>query len=493
MTDPLLQPLLRVQATKPCQDFTFANAASYRIGRQQDCEICLDDDLVSRKHAEIWFESGSWWIRDTGSTNGISVAGERVERIAITNNLQVQLGGGPILTFEVIPPPEAAPDIDRYTERYLTGEGNEPVGERTMYIRQAYSALVAKHKQRHRRYRFLIAAFGLLAAASGGYTWYLHHQTKDQLQLARDLFYGMKAMDVEVARMEVLIEESGNTEANARIREHRKRRLEMSASYNRFLETIRTRDAILSGDEQLIVRVTRIFGEFELDLPQEFLREVQNYILQWRSTGGFASAVQTARANGYVQAITSALLAEHLPPQFFYLAMQESKFDPFASGPQTKFGIAKGMWQFIPRTGVRYGLQIGPMVDLPRPDPADDRHDWKKSTLAAARYIKDLYGTDAQASGLLVMACYNWGEEQVLPLVRSMPTNPKERNFWRLLSNYSNRVPQETYNYVFSIVAAAVIGEDPRRFGFDFDNPLMMETAGTSRPFGARMEVGHSH
>jgi len=33
-------------------------------------------------------------------------------------------------------------------------------------------------------------------------------------------------------------------------------------------------------------------------------------------------------------------------------------------------------------------------------------------------------------------------------------------------------VPPETYKYVFSIVSAAVIGENPRLFGFPFDNPL---------------------
>ena len=70
------------------------------------------------------------------------------------------------------------------------------------------------------------------------------------------------------------------------------------------------------------------------------------------------------------------------------------------------------------------------------------------------------------------MACYNWGEDYVLPLVRSMPANPRERNFWRLLASYRSRIPPETYDYVFSIVSAAVIGEDPRLFGFDFDNPL---------------------
>ena len=70
------------------------------------------------------------------------------------------------------------------------------------------------------------------------------------------------------------------------------------------------------------------------------------------------------------------------------------------------------------------------------------------------------------------MACYNWGEDSVLPLVRSMPPNPKDRNFWKLLSVYRKKVPQETYDYVFYIVSAAVIGENPRLFGFDFDNPL---------------------
>jgi hypothetical protein len=130
------------------------------------------------------------------------------------------------------------------------------------------------------------------------------------------------------------------------------------------------------------------------------------------------------------------------------------------------------MWQFIPETAVKYGLHIGPLAELRRPDPGDDRHHYDLETKAAARYIKDLYSTDAQASGFLVMACYNWGEDYVLPLVRKLPPNPKDRNFWRLLAVDKAKIPEETYNYVFYIVSAAVIGEDPRLFGFDFDNPL---------------------
>jgi len=51
-----------------------------------------------------------------------------------------------------------------------------------------------------------------------------------------------------------------------------------------------------------------------------------------------------------------------------------------------------------------------------------------------------------------------------------MPKNPRERNFWQLLRRH--KIPAETYEYVFYIFSAAVICENPRRFGFGFDNPL---------------------
>jgi hypothetical protein len=135
-------------------------------------------------------------------------------------------------------------------------------------------------------------------------------------------------------------------------------------------------------------------------------------------------------------------------------------------------GIAKGMWQLVPETAQRYGLNVGPLAALRQPDAGDDRHNWDKATVAAARYIKDIYSTDAQASALLVMASYNWGENRVINLVRSLSPNPKERNFWKLLARYRERIPKQTYDYVFYIVSAAVIGENPKMFGFPFDGPL---------------------
>lgn len=70
------------------------------------------------------------------------------------------------------------------------------------------------------------------------------------------------------------------------------------------------------------------------------------------------------------------------------------------------------------------------------------------------------------------MASYNWRERRIVERLRKMPLNPRERNVWTLLARYPEDVPTETYDYVFSILSAAVIGENPRLFGFRFDNPL---------------------
>ena len=209
----------------------------------------------------------------------------------------------------------------------------------------------------------------------------------------------------------------------------------------------------------------------------DYIREVNRYIQRWQSTGRFTRALKLAQDLGYPQRITQALMAQGLPPQYFYLAMQESDFDRFRSGPPTRWGIAKGMWQFIPETGQKYGLKIGPLYAVPRPDPIDERLQWQKATDAAAHYIKDIYATDAQASGLLVMASYNWGERRVIDILKTMPADPRQRNFWQLLAQHGKELPQQTYDYVFYIVSAAVIGENPRLFGFQFDNPLQFTEA----------------
>ena len=127
----------------------------------------------------------------------------------------------------------------------------------------------------------------------------------------------------------------------------------------------------MSEQDKLVLRVARIFGECELDMPPDFVAEVNKYVNYWKSSGRLERAITRAKENNYTSTISNDMLAEGLPPQFFYLALQESDFDPYISGPPTRKGIAKGMWQFIPETGVKYGLHLGPLVDMARPDTLD--------------------------------------------------------------------------------------------------------------------------
>ena len=455
----------------------------FRIGRVEECGLCIPNEYVSRNHAEVVWENGEWIVRDLGSRNGIFVDGERTSAVPIAQGATIRLGvEGPFVTFTVeqpvrpVPPPLPTSGVGsetivaRYIDRYFADRpDNEPVGEHTIIVRQAFSRV---QKRQKRKYAWIVGSLGLLVLAVGSYAIYQHREASKQKALAQDLFYSMKSLDVDIANFERLVMDSNNKQGAEEIKKYQERRHEMQKNYDRFLATLHVYDPKISPQDRLILRVARIFGECELAMPPDFITEVNGYIKRWQSSGRLAKAIHTAQERGYTQFITKQLLDQDLPPQFFYLALQESDFDPFISGPMTRKGIAKGMWQFIPETAIKYGLHIGPLVDLRRPDPADDRHHWDRATVAASHYLKDLYSSDAQASGFLVMACYNWGENQVIPLVQSMPANPRERNFWRLLAKYKSKIPGETYNYVFYIISAAVIGENPRLFGFDFDNPL---------------------
>jgi len=446
----------------------------FSIGRSSACEVQIDDEHVSRSHAAVEFRGGQWSIRDLGSSNGIYLGDQRVDRIVFDKPLTISLGiAGPKVSFDLFSAAvdePAAGEATQWLDRHLSEiPAGQVVSDQTLAIRKALQRVQRKHRWQY------IVIIGLLAAlviSASGYALFLRRQLNANMRLARDLFYSMKAIDLGLAKAEQNLSVSEDRRGREAVREYRQKRERMEADYGRFVTALNVYDARLSPRDRLILRVTRIFGESELEIPPDFVSEVGLYISKWQASGRYQRAITLAKQNGYDRAIQKEFLSLDLPPHFFYLAMQESDFDQYNSGPPTRKGIAKGMWQFIPETAVKYGLRIGPLMDVRRPDPADDRDHFDLATKAAARYIKDLYTTDAEASGLLVMACYNWGDDRVLPLVRSMPDNPRDRNFWKFLERFRKNIPQETYDYVFYIVSAAVIGENPRLFGFNFDNPL---------------------
>jgi hypothetical protein len=456
--------MIRVTVAKlngDCTSYSFDRP--FKIGRVPECEVFVQEEHVSRNHAQVAYELGQWVVMDMKSANGLYVGGERVDRIPVGMATTFRLGvQGPFVTVEMeagdvqAPMIPAEKPLEERVEKYFKETPGETVGDHTIMVRRA---IQRQQKKQTSKWLVVVAALGAVALGAGGYAYYLHLEAQKTKALAQDIFYSMKSLDMEIA-------------ANP-TPSYRAKRRDLEQSYDKFLATLKVYDPKMTEQERLVLRVARIFGECELNMPPGFVDEVNNYIGKWKGSSRMKNDVKLAVEKGYNKFIPDQMIAVGLPPQFFYLAMQESDFNDHVSGPMTRMGIAKGMWQFIPQTAVKYGLKIGPLADLPRVDVGDDRHDYVKETNAAARYLRDLYTTDAQASGLLVMACYNWGEDYVLPLVRSLPANPRERNFWKLLEKDREKIPKETYDYVFYIFSAAVIGENPKLFGFDFENPLL--------------------
>jgi pSer/pThr/pTyr-binding forkhead associated (FHA) protein len=62
------------------------------IGRAPTCDICLADTTVSRKHAILWNDQGSWCIADQGSTSGTIVNGQRVQSARLSRGDVIILG-----------------------------------------------------------------------------------------------------------------------------------------------------------------------------------------------------------------------------------------------------------------------------------------------------------------------------------------------------------------------------------------------------------------
>jgi pSer/pThr/pTyr-binding forkhead associated (FHA) protein len=450
---------------------------SFRIGRDADCQVLLNDNNVSRFHAEVFFKEGRWWVRDLDSTNGTYIGGKKIEIIPLGKKTRLSIAkDGPVVSLTTEKPSKAGAiamrdgrSVTQYIQRYFIESPGETVGQHTMFIRRAYDRLQEKQK---RKYGRIIIVVAVLFLAAGAYSIYKHRQIRELESLAMDIFYSMKSLDIELASLEKDVVETGNRQSIQAVREVRTRRKEMEENYDEFIGKLGVYDEQMSEEERIIFRIARIFGECELTMPDGFVQEIHNYIGKWQSSDRLQKAIERAVANGYDLKISETMLENNLPPQFFYLALQESEFYYYAAGPETRYGIAKGIWQFIPKTAAIYGLRTGPLVELRRYDPRDDRYDFDKATIAAARYLTYIYSTDAQASGLLVIASYNWGETKVEELLHQMPENPRERNFWRLLENYKDQIPRQTYDYVFRIVSAAVIGENPGLFGFDFTNPL---------------------
>ena len=452
-----------------------------RIGRDEDCDVCLQDKLVSRQHAELHHDGHQWMVRDLGGNYGTYLDGMRVSEAPLSAKAMLQLGKvGPILWLSEEGEPgthiaprqadqTAAPEtLTQIGRRYFDASTDHEAGAHTIMVRKAFQQV---KKKQSRRYQGVLAVVGLLLFISAGIGVYQYEKLQRSRAIAIEMFYTMKTLTLQVSKIESTLKAAGAHLQQDEVASKRKQLAALEKQYDHFLQEFGVLDKNMSEEDRLILKVARIFGESEVDMPKGFVIEVKRYIAKWKTTNRLEDAIERIRVNNHAPLVYQAMVDHHLPPQFLYLALQESSFNQAAVGPATRFGIAKGVWQFIPGTARQYGLKTGPLVEQEKYDPDDQRFDFELATQAAARFLRDIYNTDAQASALLVIASYNWGPNNILSRIRKMPENPRERNFWKLIE--SHEIPKETYDYVYYIFSAAVIGEDPRLFGFNFENPLL--------------------
>jgi len=472
------KPIVRVIVEKgdsPKKEYFFKD--TFRIGREDSCSVKINDGLVSRDHIEVSYKNNQWWIADLFSSNGTFVNGEKINHLSFTKPVKLELGkNGPVLNLDLISAADSGNvrqsqvegSLESYIQRYFKDAGNVNAGDHTRMIQEAFKVV---RKKQSKQYLKIISVVVFVCLAAVAYAVYQHIKAGEQKELAESIFYQMKGIEVQLSKLASVVENTGNTEVEQTIEKMRNDYRKMEKIYDQYVGELDIYD--LSEEDRLILKMARLFGECEINMPDNFVREVKNYIRKWKSSSRLEQAIERAKENNYIPVIMREFLNQNLPPQFFYLALQESNFKFDVVGPITRYGFAKGMWQFIPMTATQYGLQTGPLVDLNKYDPLDDRFDVGKATKAAAKYINYIYQTEAQASGLLVIGSYNWGENNFRKLVNELPEDPKQRNFWNLLVKYRERIPDETYNYVFYIFSASVIGENPKLFGFNFDNPLL--------------------
>lgn len=463
---PAEPPEIEVQIAGEADRRSFTR--SFHVGRDGGTDVVIDDDRVSKQHAAVLLSGGNWYIHDLGSSNGTFVNGRRVNRSPITGTVQVRLGqDGPTLVLRAAGTgtPARATEVSQSRESQILERllGDETPLDMSPHTATLRRVLRTEHYRRGKRYKAALAVLAMLVVVTSGVVFFQRSQIREARAAAAELFYAMKSLELEVSQLQLDAAER---------RSYEDRRDQMQQRYVDYLEHLGIYGDDTPQDLQVIYRTVHRFGESEVNVPEEFVAEIRRYIERWRQSGRLSEAAARAARDSLPQYVAGILLEHHLPPEFFYLALQESELKLEAVGPETRYGIAKGMWQLMPQTARANGLQIGPLVGVPRFDPGDERHQLEPSTQAAARHLSYIYTTDAQASGLLVLASYNWGHGNVLRYIRSMPENPRDRNFWRLLREYRDEIPRETYQYVLSIVSAAVIGEDPELFGFEFD-PLL--------------------
>ncbi len=194
------------------------------------------------------------------------------------------------------------------------------------------------------------------------------------------------------------------------------------------------------------------------DFPIVLNDQVQYYLDLFQGKQRNYYSAWLARSTAYRPHIEAELKKAGLPKDLVFLAMIESGYNPSAYSPAN----ACGLWQFIEGTGRTYGLKTDAWVD--------ERRDPEKATQAAIAYLSKLHRQFDD--WYLAVAAYNTGERRIDDISTAIGT----KDFWEISATDS--LYTETKRYVPKLIAAIIIGRDPKKYGFtdiDYQSPRQHE------------------
>ncbi|MCB9685872.1 MAG: LysM peptidoglycan-binding domain-containing protein [Alphaproteobacteria bacterium] len=220
----------------------------------------------------------------------------------------------------------------------------------------------------------------------------------------------------------------------------------------------------LYGDPAGAMKVDPLYLDMvdpsEFDIPIEVNPWVEKWVRYFTGDGRKYYARWLSRSTRYQPMMRRELAERGLPQDLVYLSMIESGYNAHAYSTAD----AAGLWQFITSTGKLYKLRIDYWVD--------ERRDPEEALDAAATFLSELH--NMFGDWRLAWASYNGGPGRVRRATEKAGT----KDFWTLADG--TYLHPETDNYVPKIMAAAIIGHHPERYGFtgiEFQDELVYETA----------------
>lgn len=206
------------------------------------------------------------------------------------------------------------------------------------------------------------------------------------------------------------------------------------------------------ADDTALFRLEKFLDTLDVSqfsLPVEFNERVvqEIYYLTGKAKSFISSSLN--RKTAFDSLIYAKIDEAKMPRDLIYLSLVESGFKVRAYSRAK----ASGLWQFIPETGKRYGVDVDFWLDQRRnPEMATD---------AALKYLSDLYGYFGDWQ--LAMAAYNCGEGRVRRLIRELKADTT-RDTTKAITYWDLQLPSETMHYVPRILAAMVIGHYPEHY-----------------------------